>query len=154
MEIIILTAASILAITAIIRLTNKILLRFSRRGHICSVCVGVSGTWFWMLVGVLSGFLPEKSFELPIGTLMGGSVVGIAYQIDKHLPASRSLLWKILFIPAGFALTQSVISGLWTLAGVLLFFEILLLLVFVFWKNHRQENKTVKFLEEQMKKCC
>lgn len=35
--------------------------------------------------------------------LLGGSVAGIAYQVEQRLPLERSpLLWKILFIPAGF----------------------------------------------------
>ncbi len=149
MEIIILVTASILTITAAVWLVNKILPR-----HICPICVGVSGTWILMLAGVLTGFLPLESFRLPIGVLMGGSVVGIAYQIDKLLPANRSLLWKTLFIPLGFALAQSVILGLWIWAGILLAVEVILPIFFVFWKNHRTESGKVKFLEEQMKKCC
>lgn len=149
MEIIILATISIWTITFIVWLVNKIL-----PWHVCPICAGVSGTWILMLAGILSGFLPLEDFQLPIGVLMGGSVVGIAYQIDKRLPAKRSLLWKTLFIPLGFALAQSILLGLWILAGILLVVEVLLLLMFVFWKTHQTESEKVKFLEEQMKKCC
>ena len=55
---------------------------------ICSVCAGVAGTWMWLLAGI---FLGHEIDPLIPAVLMGGSVVGIYYQIkDKLLPRLRN----------------------------------------------------------------
>ncbi|MBU6414745.1 hypothetical protein KGQ34_00675 [Patescibacteria group bacterium] len=124
--------------------------------RICPVCAGVSGTWIWILAGMFSGVLDAGRWQLFVAMLMGGTVVGIAYQIEKRLPPHRSpLLRKTLFIPAGFALVYGVLAQWWNAA--LVSFAFLLLLSFVFFASQRKikdSDKTTKELEEKMKDCC
>ncbi|MDP2664392.1 MAG: hypothetical protein Q8O97_00255, partial [bacterium] len=85
----------------------------------------------------------------------GGSVVGIAYQLEKRLPAGRSpLLWKALFVPAGFVVAYSLVSFQWAiLAG---FLGIAFVLVWVFFKSPGKERLSVQVeeLKKKMKNCC
>ena len=87
---------------------------------------------------------------------MGGSVVGIAYQVEKRLPPNRSpLLWKVLFIPAGFTAVYGLLNFWWLFFSVIAAY--LLIIVFVFWKRPPKTDaisNDVKELEEKMKKCC
>src|SRR3989338_7218194 len=86
---------SILVITGFTWLLN----RFSPR-RICSICAGVSATWLWIIGLRILGYNIDM---LVPAVLMGGSVVGLAYQLETKLPPHRSpLLWKSLFIPIGF----------------------------------------------------
>lgn len=158
--IILITIASILAIAGAVWLFNK----FSP-WYICPICAGVSGTWLWMLIGMSAGKLPITNYQLPIAILMGGSVVGIAYQVEKRLPIRQAgllsgkpaLLWKTLFIPAGLALVYGVLLQNWQLAGgagalALLFLAAFLLPV---RKNPPAvKNDKIKELEDKMKNCC
>jgi hypothetical protein len=66
----------------------------------CPICVGVAGTWLWMLAARHYG-VPVDTAMLPL--LLGGSVVGIAYQLEHRLPPGRSpMLWKSVVVPLGF----------------------------------------------------
>lgn len=152
MEIIIATI-SIFVITGVMWLLNR-LLPF----EICPICAGVSGTWLWILVGIYFGLLEAGSWLLVAAIAMGGSVVGIAYQVEKRLPQGRSpLAWKLLFIPVGFMTVYFVARFYWLAAviGILWLIAVTLL----FWrvpgagKRINGEEK-VKELEEKMKKCC
>src|SRR3989338_11149434 len=68
--------------------------------RICAICAGVSLTWLWMIGARLLGYAIDMIVP---AVLMGGSVVGLAYQLENKLPPRRSpLLWKTLFIPVGF----------------------------------------------------
>jgi hypothetical protein len=148
---IIIAIISILFITGIVGLFNRIL-----RFKICPVCAGVSGTWLWMLIGMSLGQLPITNYQLPVSILMGGSVVGIAYQIEKRLPSNRSpLLWKILFVPAGFAAVYSAVNFRWPVFGALVIY--LGIIAYWFWRpsqKHQGESRKTRELEEKMKKCC
>lgn len=146
-------AISIFSITGAVWLLNRIrILPFK----VCPICAGVSGTWLWMLAGMFLGLLPTSNFLLPTSILMGGSVVGIAYQIEKRLPSGRSpLVWKILFIPSGFAAVYTLISSQWTPSMILIVFLGALSLIFIRpRKEHVPASKTVEELEEKMKNCC
>ena len=122
MEIVI-AITSIFVITAVIWLLNKLL-----PYQLCPICAGVSGTWLWMLTARLLGY--EIDMRIP-AMLMGGSVVGIAYQIEKRLPINHSpLLWKTLFIPVGFVATYGILSAWWSVSILLATFLIVLILRF------------------------
>lgn len=83
--------------------------------RVCPICAGVAGTWLWMLAARTAGY-PINS--LIIGMLMGGSAVGIAYQLERRLASSRSVLpWKMLFIPAGFAAAYGAAASAWLTAA-------------------------------------
>lgn len=141
--------ASIFLITLVVWLTNRIL-----PFKVCSICVAVAGTWMWMLGAYLLGF-PVDLFVPAI--LMGGSVVGIAYQVGKHLPQRRShLLWESLFTPVGFFAVWSLLSFWWL--GFWGAIALSLLIVVAFLSPPKRlslkENEKVKELKEKMKECC
>ena len=145
--------ASILAITAIAWLVRRFL-----KVNICPICAGVAGTWLWLLVGMLTNQLPITNYQLPAAILMGGSVVGIAYQTEKRLPANRSpFLWKTLFIPSGLLTVYGLASfqSLLFSAGAIL---TLIIAISSFWRfgkrGTKEENEQVKDLEDKMKNCC
>lgn len=129
---------------------------------VCAVCAGTAGTWIWLLVAVTFGWLPFVSYMPVIAILMGGSVVGIAYQGEKylksgHLPAGQagsSLLWKALFIPIGFGTVWSVTH--FAFGFVIIGALILLSLVWWFLEFPRKNGDTArtKYLEKEMEQCC
>ena len=151
MEIII-AISSILGITGIVWLLNRVL-----PFKVCQICAGVSGTWLWMLLGMLINRLPSTDYQLPIAILMGGSVVGLAYQFERHLLKNEKyhLLWKTLFIPLGFLTVYLVVNFYWTLAIPSLLF--LIGLAWIFGRRssrHQPASEAVEKLEKKMKKCC
>lgn len=141
-------AISILVITGTIWLFNRI-----SPFRVCPICAGVSGTWLWMLAAYFSGY---KIDSVILAILMGGTVVGLAYQIEKRLPAEKSPLpFKILFIPTGFIATHGLISRQWIVFIASLLFLLLLSLIFLLpRKNTEIKNKKVAELEQKMKSCC
>ncbi len=128
---------------------------------ICAICAGVSGTWAWMLLGMLTGKLPITSYQLPAAILMGGSVVGIAYQLEDRVRQSRFVFaWKVGFMTVGFALVAAVIGRAWGIAGALLVTE----LGIVWWfllspaipavRPTQPRETRIAEIEKQMEKCC
>ena len=59
--------------------------------RICRLCVGISSLWLILSAGVALDYLSVRTFLIPITLLMGGTVVGIAYQ-------GYSLRWKTIVI--------------------------------------------------------
>ncbi len=139
---------SILAITGLAWAAKKML-----RVPLCPICLGVGGTWLWMLIARYFGVAFDTSM-LPV--LLGGSAVGVAYQLEKRLPRGRSaLLWKSLSIPAGLAAAYGVALPDWTLfAAALVALLILSVIFFVPPRLQANDGATVDKLAEQMKKCC
>lgn len=144
---------SILAITGLIWAFNKVL-----SFKICPICAGVAGTWLWMLAAKFLGFGIDS---LVLAILMAGSVVGIAYQIEKRpvfakSSADRVLFWKTLFIPSGFTAVYAAVSSWWAISAVIAVFLIVLTLKFAKGPRLRREKsgKTVEELEKKMKNCC
>ncbi len=137
---------SILGITVFVWLANRVL-----AFRVCPICAGVAGTWLWMLAARLLGYEIDP---IALALLMGGSVVGIAYQIEKRLSQSRSpLLWKTLFIPTGFIGAYGLLMQWWGVLLVSLTF--LALVVYAFLSTHKNAQKgVIKELEEKMKNCC
>ena len=149
MEMII-VIASILVITSIVWLWNKV-----TPFYVCPICAGVSGTWIWMLIGRWSGQLPVANYQLPIAILMGGSVAGIAYQIEKILPTGKSaFLWKTLFIPAGFFFVHNVVNQKLVLASWILAFIMLLTIIFLMPGEQNINKGKIEALKDKMKNCC
>ncbi len=148
MTIILITTISILAITGLAWLAGK-----SRPCSVCPICVGVAGTWLWMLAARFAGFAIDASM---LAILLGGSVVGIAYQLEKHLPQGRSeLLWKTLFLPIGFMAAYGLAVPHWSLLALAVAALLLLTAVFFVPRRHAEKNSAaVEKLERAMKKCC
>ena len=151
------TITSILGITLAVWLVDKIL-----PFKICPICAGVSGTWLWMFISSFLGY--EIDFVI-VAMLLGGSVVGIAYQVEKRLPAGKSaLLWKVLFIPVGFVVAYSLVSAQWAMLAVS--FVLAGALSWVFLKkdsggSHPSEKaespepgRRVEELKQKMENCC
>jgi hypothetical protein len=143
-----LTAVSILAIAGLAWFASRAL-----RLPLCPICIGVVGTWLWMLGARFAG-LPIDGAML--GILLGASVVGIANQIEPHLAPRRSrLLWKTLALPIGIAAAYGVAAQAWTLAALAALALAFLAAWFVLPGSRvRNGEPVVKELEEQMKRCC
>lgn len=123
---------------------------------ICPICAGVAGTWLWFLGGIFAGFLPIAIYQLPTAILMGGSVVGIAYQIEKKIPSQKSsILFKVLFIPTGFVVMYSLLLSRWIVFVPA--FLLLVILSAVFAKSSKETIETSNNIEEikkNMENCC
>lgn len=146
--LIIIATISILGLTALIWFLNRI-----SPIQICPICAGVSGTWLGLIALHLAGY--QIDLVVP-AILMGGSAVGIAYQLEKKLPAEKSaLLWKTLFIPAGFIAAYSILMQ-W-LSAFLVSLIFLLQISFIFLsprKKSDSHDQKVDELEKKMKNCC
>lgn len=148
MTIVLTTIASILAIAALAWAASRML-----RVPLCPICAGVAGTWLWMVVARHFGFAVDISM-LP--TLLGGSVVGVAYQLERRLAKGRSpLLWKTLFIPAGFAAAYALAVAHWALLATVLVALLLLTAYFLLPRGSaKTSSSAVQALESKMKNCC
>ena len=148
MTVILITIVSILAITGLAWLATKVL-----PFPVCPICVGVAGTWIWMLGARLAGFAFDASM---LAILLGGSVVGIAYQLEKHLPRGRApLLWKTLFLPSGFVAAYGVAVPHWSLLAIASVALLILTAVFFTPRRHSESSSAaVEKLERDMKECC
>ena len=150
---IILTVISKLAITCAVWMVNKFF-----PFKVCPICAGVSGTWLWMLAASLLGYRIDLVI---VAMLLGGSVVGIAYQLEKKLPATGAgwrtpLLLKTLFIPAGFIAAYGILARQWITFLAALIFLLLASFVFLFSTSGKpgSRKETIKELEKKMKDCC
>ncbi len=158
MIIILLMVASILALTAVMVGINAT--RVLPWG-ICPICAGVSGTWLWMLLGMFTGKLPITNYQLPVAILMGGSIVGIAYQLEDRVRHGRSAFaWKVSFMTIGFALVMGVLMRQWSVAVVASTVEFWVVWWFLFPGMHAtkvgeaEQAKRMATIEEKMEKCC
>lgn len=135
-------------ILAVAEITWLIRLRFKL--PLCPICIGVSTTWLWLLV---VRYLGQSVDSILIALLMGGSVVGVSYILERRLPANKSaVVWKIFSITSGFALVYGALSEQWLLAiiGAVIAVSVG---TFFFWGNEAT-TKTTTELEEKMKDCC
>lgn len=148
MIIVVTTIVSILAIAGVAWAASRLL-----RIPLCPICTGVAGTWLWMLIARQFGIAVDAAM---LSTLLGGSVVGIAYQLEKRLAGARSpLLWKMLFIPAGFAAAYALAEAHWALLAMTLAVLVLLAAYFLLPRGSaRTSSATVQELESKMKNCC
>lgn len=141
-----LTIVSILAISTVVWLINRIL-PFT----VCPICAGVFLTW----VGLVGAHFVGYQIDLTVpAILMGGSVVGITYQLEKKF-AKPSLLWKALFIPAGFVAAYGILERLWTVFLFAMVFLFLISLAFLSVNSTGNSRiKSASDLEKKMKDCC
>ena len=148
MTAILATTLSILAIAGAAWAAKRML-----RVPVCPICLGVGGTWLWMLIGRSLGYAVDATM---LSILLGGSVVGIAYQLERRLPQGRSpLLWKILFIPAGFVAAYALAAPQWALFAAASVALVLLTAVFLLPPGALGEkNETVEELKRKMRECC
>jgi hypothetical protein len=146
------TIISIFAITGVILLINRIM-----PYRICPICAGVFGTWLWILAGMYFGVLQDESWRIVAAIAMGGSVVGVAYKMEKYLSLRCSpLLWKMLFIPTGFVAVYSVL--LWWWLGFAISASLLAIWLLSCRRGSRrnavQDSAQIEILKKKMKNCC
>ena len=128
---------------------------------ICPICVIVSGGWLILSAGVAWGYLLSELYAVPISLLMGGTVVGIAYQGEKKLNwASRHpLFWKISIVSLGMPVAYFFVNNL-SKPIVIIELILLILISYFFFVNRPTKSSESKFnnrvrnIEEQMEKCC
>ena len=150
--VIAITIASILVITVVVWLTNRVL-----PVKVCPICTGVSLTWIWLMIAHGVGY--PIALEIP-ALLMGGSVVGLAYQLEKKLPMRsgglrKPLLWKTIFISTGFIVAYSLMAREWV--TLIVSFVLLLLISLVFFlkpKEQSTKSEIAEDLKNKMKNCC
>ncbi len=126
---------------------------------LCPICLGVGGTWAWLLAVRILG-LPIDTTMLPI--LLGGSVVGTAYLLEKRLPPGRSgLLWKTLSIPLGFIAVQGLLAFDWIVVAAALGALVVLSALFfrappapAIASAPTTGSAAVEELKRRMKDCC
>lgn len=132
---------------------------------ICPACVGVSGTWLLLTLGVLMGLLDPETWRLIIAILMGGSVVGIAFQGEKSIKwaAENPMWWKIIIVLPGFLAVYGAVKYMsWmTLVFAVAILGIVMYSFFVRKHDrdktrgiHGGESATVHDLEKKLDKCC
>lgn len=153
MIIIVIAVFSMFFISAFAWLTRRIL----KVSAICPVCAGVTGTWLWIVAGMYFGWLDAEGWQMIAAIAMGGSVVGIAYQMEKRLSLRCSpMLWKMLFISTGFVLVYSIL--LWWWAGFAVSFSLCVVWLLSCIKKSQQDSArdsaAVKMLEDKMKNNC
>ncbi len=152
---------SILAVSALVWLANRAL-PFT----VCPICAGVFLTWAGLIGAHFAGYRVDL---LVPALLMGGSVVGIAYQLaplearpltglEKKSGGSSlgaRLLFKALFIPTGFVAAYAVLAQWWAafLVAAALLAALALWLVSLRGAAGPREE-TVGNIEKKMKDCC
>lgn len=120
--------------------------------RICPICVAVSGTWIALLIARYFGQPVDLAL---ISMLMGGSVVGITYTLEKKLPVGRSAMaWKIVAIVSGMVLVYGFLREMWMLTAIGVVIAAIGGVIFFSHGNTSQVSKTAKELEDKMKQCC
>lgn len=140
---------SIIIITGLIWLLNKILPR-----PLCPVCAGVGGTWFWLIVA--AKFFSYEIDPMIPALLLGGSVVGITYQIEKRITGKQLFIfWKTAFIAIGFAGAYSLLKNQWYIfLTTATAFLIIALIVLMLPALRSADKQKVKKLTKEMENCC
>jgi len=144
-----LTVLSILGIAFLIRSVQKFL-PFA----ICPICVGVFLTWTGLIGLRFAGYGIDPIVP---AVLMGGSVVGIAYQLEKRFSAvspEARMLWKILFMPAGFVAMYAVLEELWIVGIVALIFLVAISAALALRAGALRRGGKTHTLERAMEECC
>ena len=146
MILIAIVTASMFSFTALTWTANRFL-----PFRVCPICAGVSATWLWMIVARSFGYEIDP---ILLATLMGGSVVGVAHAAEHRMRSHYSpLLWKALFIPAGFAAVYGIVSYSWIIIAAAAARIVVLIWRFLADEGEKR-NKTVEELEKKMKDCC
>lgn len=139
---------SILCLTALGWAARK-----TMASRVCPICAGVAGTWLWLLAARELGVDVDATV---LALLLGATVAGAAYQLEKRLPAGRSsLAWKTLFVPVGLVAAYGLVVPNWVVAGAGL--AALVVLTTLFLASARatvRDEAAIEQLERQMKRCC
>ncbi|OGI57484.1 hypothetical protein A3B85_00600 [Candidatus Nomurabacteria bacterium RIFCSPHIGHO2_02_FULL_37_13] len=142
---------SVLILTGIVWILNKKL-----PVKICSICAGVSLTWFWMFLGMLLGKLLVADYQVPTAILAGGTMVGLMSKLEESIKVKFVLIWKTIFVLSGFAAVYGLITNQWTILIIGIIVDIIATTVFKTHKTEKENSdfKRLKELKEKMKNCC
>lgn len=148
--LIFIAVASILVISIVVRLANRAL-PFT----VCPLCAGVFLTWVWLVAAYLLGY--QVALIVP-ALLMGGSIVGSMYQLEKKFcraSAGTLLLWKLSFVSTGFIAAYALLERQWATlplsVALLVAVSLVPLLSNRTTRSHDEEPSAV---EKKMEDCC
>src|SRR3989344_2427349 len=125
----IIAIVSILVITGLIRFAKKIL-----PFPACPICAGVSGTWIWMMLARGGGYQIDLTGP---AILMGGSVVGAMFKLERLVKPKFVLVWKTAFVVSGFWAASGLITGNWLALAAGIIIAVMAALSF---KNRKVES--------------
>lgn len=143
----------IIGFTALTYFFNKI-----THWKTCVICAGVSLAWLTLIALMLSGFLASSFYFLITSMLMGGTVVGIAFQGEKRFKWAKNLFyWKAPVVIIGFIIAYLLLINIsWaTFAVELVLLGFLTYFLFLQPSGDRSpQGESVSKLEEELKDCC
>lgn len=142
------TVASILGLTVLVWLVNRIL-PFA----VCPICAGVSGTWLWLMVAYFWGY--PVVLTIP-ALLLGGTVVGAMSKLERFVEPKFVLVWKTAFVISGFWAANGLITGNWLIfaMGIILTLAATLTCKIRKIKIDKPESERVEKLKNKMENCC
>ena len=125
----------------------------------CPLCIGVSGTWVLLSFAILAGFLPRDIYLDVITLLMGGTVVGIAYQAEKKFgwQGEKSFWFRFAIIAVGFYAAHVAVGSL---SWPVFVFELAVLsaLAYLFFVRRDASagphSPEAEKLEKELENCC
>lgn len=146
--LIIITLTSIFGLTVLVWAVK----RFSPF-PICPICVGVAGTWVWLLAAHFWGY--RIDLVVP-AILMGGTVVGVMSKLEKLIEPNFVLVWKTVFVISGFLAVNSLITGRWPMVATGIILAVIITLAGKMQKIElvKPETEPVRELKNKMKNCC
>lgn len=141
-------------ITTLFALLNRVW-----KWRVCPICAGVSGSWLTLTAGIVFGDW-SVDYRLPIAMMMGGTVVGIAFQGEARFDWAKKgiYMWKapvvVIGMPVAYWLFKNM--SLMALAAEILFLSVIAYFFFIKSSIGKKHNDTrnITELEEKMKKCC
>lgn len=152
--------ASVLGITFLVWILNRFL-----PFKICPICAGVSLTWVAVTMGILQGVLSSSEYLIPLAFLMGGTVVGIAFQGERRFAWAGVSIWrwKVPVVVFGLGLTYWLFVEMsWT--SLIMEGAILVFLVYLFFvqphlivrrtESMHENPEEVERLTKEMEQCC
>lgn len=138
-------------LAAILKKTTESIIKIP----VCSICIAVSATWLGLLIAHLLGYAADITV---IAILMGGSVVGIMYKLEKIFEKNRlSNFWivRLAVILFGCTAVFMLIAGKMQyllMTGILAALFAASCAFFV--KKENGEEKPKDGFLEKMKNCC
>lgn len=138
----------VLATTAIFLIALFVRSLGSRHLKFCAVCITISLTWLFLLIAKLLGYAINP---ILIGVLMGESIVGLYYLIEKKAPST----WQVFRWP--YIITMTVVvylivgvrSGAWLAI-------LLLISLWIVWGTifALKKSPPAKKIMERLVACC
>lgn len=125
---------------------------------ICIICAGVSLSWLTLTALILGGLVSSSLFLTPIAILMGGTVVGIAFQGEKKFKWAQNLFyWKAPVTIIGFSIAYLLLANM-SWAAFTIELVLLGILAYVFFPQPAialpQTKRNISEVEKKLEDCC